>query len=180
MANVVTIDDHRYLVDVGYGADGPTSPVPLESNLVVDGLPNQTLKLEHKRLSQHKDADSRVWIYSVKRDSGEWTEIYHFLDVEMFGPDFDVLNHWNMVRSSFAQTVVVQRFIADENSPDRKLIGSMLLLREQLKLRTKEKEEVIQTLKTESERIAVLHKHFDIVLDQEQQNAIAGRDNELR
>lgn len=180
MANIVTVENQRYLIDVGYGADGPTTPVPLTSNVVVDGLPSQSLRLEHKNMTQHADRKSRVWVYAQKRGLGEWTEIYHFVDVEMFGPDFDVLNHWNMVRSSFAQSVVVQRFIADDKCPRERLTASILLVREVLKLRTEEKEEVIQVLKTEDDRMAILRKYFDITLSQQQRDAICGQDSELK
>ena len=59
MANLVKIGNSRYLVDVGYGADGPSRPLPLVSGQVLDGLPGQQLILENKGLPQHTDPGQR-------------------------------------------------------------------------------------------------------------------------
>lgn len=135
MANIITIDTERFLVDVGYGVDGPSCPVPLVSGSTIEGLPGQALKLDYKRLLQHTDPAQRVWVYSQRTKSSEWAEIYHFIDVEMFSADFEILNHYNMLRSYFAQHIVVQRFFADETCPQKSLVGSLLLVRDTLRSR---------------------------------------------
>lgn len=179
MANVVNINDRKYLVDVGYGRDGPSRPVPLVPELEVEGLPGQMLKLEHKRLSQHANTDQRVWVYSQLNSGGKWTEVYHFIDVEMFPADFDILNLYNMQHSYFAQHVVAQRFVLDKNSPQKSLVGSILLVRDTLAFYTTEQEATVEHLRTEEERIAALADHFGIHLNTQQREAIYGRNNRL-
>ena len=85
MANVVSVGEQRYLVDVGYGPDGPCALLPLVSNEIIDGLPTQQMKLEYKSLPQHEDFEHKVWMYSQKRGSEDWQEVYHFSDVGVFG-----------------------------------------------------------------------------------------------
>ena len=76
MANIVTIGSSRYLVDVGYGVDGPSCPLPLESGEICIGLPGQQLKLEKKKLAQHTDPDQTVWVYSQRREPEEFSAVF--------------------------------------------------------------------------------------------------------
>nr|CBL43325.1 TPA: arylamine N-acetyltransferase 1 [Verticillium albo-atrum] len=66
MANVVTLNNIKYLVDVGYGADGPITPLALiPSHMVVQiGLPDQQLRLEQRTLPQHEDAGQKVSLWA--------------------------------------------------------------------------------------------------------------------
>ncbi|KUL91139.1 hypothetical protein ZTR_00838 [Talaromyces verruculosus] len=175
MANLVIIDDRKYLVDVGYGADGPTCPLPLESGHISS---SQSFKLDYKHLPQHTDAGQMVWVYSrlkTRDNNTTWTEIYHFSEVETFAADLEVLNHWNMARSLFAQAVVVQRFTQTESGE----IRSYVLLRDLLKYRVGETEEVIEVFQNEGQRVKALVKYFQISLTQEEILAIQGTHSAL-
>lgn len=180
MANVVTADGQRYLVDVGYGADGPCQPIPLVSGAVVDGVPGQKLRLEYCCLSQHSDTAQRVWVYSHSRSRGPWEEVYHFPDVEFFAEDFTVLNFFNMTQSSFAKTVVVQRFEVDPNNPKLGIVGTLQITRNRLERRSAAGLEEIAVFRNERERLSVFGQYFDIHLTEEECSAIRGRHSELR
>jgi arylamine N-acetyltransferase len=180
MANIVTIGDVRYLVDVGYGADGPSRPLPLISGTSLRGLPGQEISLRYEKLPQHQDPGQRVWIYSTRRDPDTYKDVYHFMDTEFLPADFDILNYYNMSLSSFAQNVVVQRFILDKNDVAEAPCGVLLLLRDQLHLRTDLRQEIVEVFKTEKQRLAALEKYFHITLTKEQSEAIHGTPSELK
>jgi arylamine N-acetyltransferase len=181
MANVVTINDKRYFVDVGYGADGPLSPLPLVSGEIQKGLPGRQVMLEYKSLPQHTDRNQRVWVYSHCKAPGVWEEIYHFPDVEFFALDFDVLNHYTMAQGLFSRIVVVQRFIfSTEADRQEDIVGSILLLRDTLKEQSGLMESVIKVLQSEEERLAVLENYFNIVLKADQRQAIKGFESEIK
>lgn len=179
MANIVTIDNKRYLVDVGYGADGPCTPLPLDSSTIKDGLPNQQLKLEHRTLPQHLDSTQKVWVYSQKRGSEDWVDIYHFPDVEFFPLDFDILNHHAMTKSLWASTVVAQRFTLNEDGLT--ISGTLLLVRDELKAgnSSPQKMKVVKKLENEEQRLDALKEHFSISLTEEEQSAVRGSAVEL-
>ncbi|KAI8679201.1 hypothetical protein NCS57_00197300 [Fusarium keratoplasticum] len=179
MANIVTIDSKKYLVDVGYGADGPCTPLPLDSGDIRDGLPSQQLKLEHRTLPQHLDSTQKVWVYSQKRGSEEWADIYHFPDVEFFPLDFDILNHHAMTKSLWASTVVAQRFTLDEG--DLMISGTLLLVRDELKVgnSSPQKMRVVKKMENEEQRLDALKEHFSVSLTEEEQRAIRGSPVEL-
>ncbi|KAM5356911.1 hypothetical protein ACJ41O_003557 [Fusarium nematophilum] len=174
MANVVTLQGKRYLVDVGYGADGPCSPLPLDSGEILPGLPGQQLKLEHKNLPQHLDPSQRVWVYSQRRGSEEWSDVYHFADIEFFPLDFDILNHHAMTKSLWASTVVAQRFILDEDEVT--MSGSFLLVRDQVKAGNSSVPgmKLVKELKSEEQRLAALEEYFAMRLTEEEERAIRG------
>lgn len=182
MANIVTIGSARYLVDVGYGVDGPSYPLPLQSGEIFTGLPGQQLRLEKGRLPQHTDPDQAVWIYSQRREPEEWQEIYHFPDVEMFSEDFEVLNHYAVTKSLWSQVVVAQRFTLDAAVVSRstKLSGTILLIRNQLKSRMGQDQELVRTIETEEERMLILKEDFAITLTDDECGAIKGFMSELK
>lgn len=179
MANIVTIDGKRYLVDVGYGVDGPCSPLPLDSGEIRSGLPGQQLRLEHKNLLQHHDRGQRVWVYSQKRGSKEWAEVYHFPDVEFFPLDFDILNHYTVCKSAWSRIVVAQRFILDDDGFT--VSGSFLLAQNQLKSGNSSAQSMglIKQLENEEQRLAALVEYFSIRLTEEEQQGIRGHVTDL-
>lgn len=179
MANIVTINNKRYLVDVGYGADGPSTPLPLDSGDIRHGLPSQQLKLEHITLPQHIDSTQKVWVYSQKRGSEDWADIYHFPVVEFFPLDFDILNHHAMTKSLWASTVVAQRFTVSEDGVT--ISGTLLLVRDELKVgnSSPQKMGVIKKMENEEQRLDALKEHFSISLTEEEQRAILGSAVEL-
>ncbi|KAM0586297.1 hypothetical protein ACHAP6_005481 [Verticillium nonalfalfae] len=183
MANVVTLNNIKYLVDVGYGADGPITPLALipSHGVVQIGLPGQQLRLEQRTLPQHEDAGQKVWVYSQRRGGRRdetWQDVYHFPETEFLAADFDVLNFYNMSQSLWAKTVVVQRF---ERGGDGQIDKTLLLLRQVVQEGDgKGKEQhVIASLQGEDERIAAFDRLFGIMLSEQERQAIAGRPSEI-
>ena len=121
MVNLVRVGGRRYLVDVGFGGDGPCCPIPLErrgeGGVVFGGVAPQELRLEWKCLPRHTDPEQRVWVYSHRESRrAEWVEAYCFTEVEFFAEDFAIMNLATMTlrESYFVQTVLAQRFVLEE------------------------------------------------------------------
>lgn len=171
MANIVTIDGVKYLVDVGCGVQGPCRPLPLVPGEVSPGLPSQELKLEHQSLSIHADGNQRVWVFSQRVGSGPWQEIYNFAETEFFPADFDILNYYTIKCSPFSRMIVVQRFLRDETSAQ--LNGTVVLVDDKITSKVGTEEAEVVSLKSERERIAAFVERFSIDLTTEERGAIA-------
>ncbi|WAO96507.1 Hypothetical protein NCS54_01418200 [Fusarium falciforme] len=180
LAVLVTIQEQRYLVDVGHGSACPTKPIPLVTNTVISGIHQQQLRLEYKSLPEHTDKTQRVWVYSHRgNDESPWVEGYCFTDQECLTTDFEVMNHFPMTspQSLFTQNVLAQRFLADENNSE--LIGSVILFRDRLKLNMPKVGVTEHILKNEAERVAAIESWFRIRLDAKDRRGIQGSPNEL-
>jgi len=93
MANLVSLQGVRYLVDVGYGAQDATCPVPLQHGFEFDNIPPCRGRLEHRALAQHSDPEQRVWVYLTREGPDEpWKEMYAFTETEFFPEDYEVMN----------------------------------------------------------------------------------------
>ena len=180
MANLVTIDDKRYLVDVGFGADGPMRPVPLQNGYEYLVLPRQLGKLEYRSLAQHTDPNQRIWVYSIQDIAiTEWRECYCFTELEYFPEDFVAMNLSPMTRptSFFVKTVLAMRAIIDERTSVA--TGVITLYKDTIKRKYMGEIEVLETLRNETQRIKALERYFGIVLKPSEQKAIRGLATEL-
>lgn len=181
MVNIVTIDQKPYLVDVAYGSNSPCRPVLLEPDIEFDGVYPARGKLEYKCLSQHTDPKQRVWVFSSRPDrDGTWKEEYAFVETEFFPGDFEVMNLMTMTapRSFFVQTVVATRILL--NPQDGEPEGILILYKDYVKRRIRDRSEIIAILTTEDQRVRALKDHFFIELKPEEQRAIRGLPSELK
>lgn len=178
MTNIVILHGKKYLVDVGYGADGPTIPLQLDPSAVREGLPGQELKLDLRSLTQHQDPSQKVWVYSQHRGAGAWQDVYHFPDAEALPHDFDVLNFYNMTNSLWARTVVAQRFCPDGEG---RIAETMVLVRGEVKKGDGVNQDptLLGTLTTEQRRLEAFTGLFGIMLAPEERDAIKGSAAEL-
>lgn len=174
MANMVILNGKRFLVDVGYGADGPVQAVLLSHGNMCLGLNGQYLKVEQQRLSQHQDADQRVWVYFQQRAAEHWRPVYHFLEAEFFCSDFTVLNHYAMTQSRWSRTVLAQKFVFGS---DERLSGSLLLVRDELRSGngTTNAMTLVAKLQDEQMRLETLKRYFGIALDEQERFAIRAK-----
>lgn len=171
MANIVTIDGIKYLIDVGCGVQGPCRPLPLVLSQVSNGLPSQELKLEYKSLSKHLDSNQRVWVYYQRWGSGPWEEIYNFAETEFFPLDFEILNYYTIKCSAFSRMIVVQKFLLDNKTDE--LYGTMLLLDNLMHRRTESSNELVATFDSEEGRVGAFETYFSIQLTTDERNAIS-------
>ncbi|HSH75845.1 MAG TPA: arylamine N-acetyltransferase [Longimicrobiales bacterium] len=96
----VRVDGREHLADVGFGADGPLLPVPL------NGTPSEQPDARY-RLAREGSAVrvlQRLW-------RGAWRDLYAFSRVPALPVDFEVANHFTSTHpdSAFVGTLTVQR-----------------------------------------------------------------------
>lgn len=181
MTNLVTIDKNTYLVDVADGSKSPCRPIPLTPDIEMDLVYPARGRLEYKSLAKHTDPKQRVWVFSTQADrETPWTEVYSFVEIEFFPDDFEVMNlaTMTMPQSFFVQTVVATKLLLDPHTAEPE--GTLILFKDSLKRRVKERTEVIGTFDTEEQRVGALKHYFQIELTPAEQRAIRGLPSALR
>jgi arylamine N-acetyltransferase len=180
MVNLLTIDGQKFLVDVGFGPDGPCRPLLLHSGQEFPGIFPQTLKLEHRALPRHTDQDQRVWVYSYKRlPEDPWLDAYAFNEIEFFPEDYEVMNLHTMTTrwSFFTQTVLCVKVVLDEKQED--IEGVVSLYKDEVKKKIKGEVVESEKFETETERVKGLEKWFGIRLNEEERKGIRYLSTEL-
>lgn len=206
MANIVTLPSTgtRYLVDVGFGSQGPTAPLPLIHGSVTCGIGAQQLRLEYKRVVPHTQRSQRLWVYSHRNGPNEaWTDAYAFSETEFFPQDFELINYGIMTlrNSFFTQAVLCARFVldnedgkaADNGGPGiSEVVGVRSLIGNTITLKIKERfqdfasaedaaeYETVMLVWTEDERVEALEKWFNVRLTPQERKGIIGLSSQLR
>ncbi|GAB1315407.1 hypothetical protein MFIFM68171_05617 [Madurella fahalii] len=181
MVNLVTANQKRYLVDVGFGSNGPPHPVPLEHNHEFVGIAPFRGRLQYRCLEEHSDPNQRVWVYSGQpTESAPWKDLYAFVEIEFFPADFEVMNLKTMTapQSFFVQSVMCMCTVLDAEKTTP--VGLLILHRDYVKRRMGDQSDIIETLETEEQRVQALEKYFGIVLRLEERSAIRGLASELK
>lgn len=184
IVNIVTLPNgDRYMVDVGFGGDGATKPLPM-----IPGHVTQNLGLQEIRLIQdfiptqtRRDDDARkLWIYQYRNGSDQqWNSFYAFPDVEFLPADFEVMNFYTS--TSFSETnfqtrrVLCVKFLRS----DEEIVGKLMLVNGEVKRNDGGKTMVVCVCKSEEERLSALRQYFGIVLTEEEISGVRGRHVEL-
>ncbi|PON26589.1 N-acetyltransferase [Trichoderma gamsii] len=182
-ANIVTINQQRYLVDVAFGSHGAFTPVPLINGHEFDNILPRRGKLEFRPLAQSTSPSTQsLWVYSTQDlPSTDWTERYCFTETELFRADYDVMNFYcSTVRTAvFVNNVFALRGILNEKGDG--LQGVMTLLRNEVRRRVEGVPglEVVETLVNEEDRVKALEKWSKIPLSKREATAIRGLPTEL-
>ena len=179
--NIITIHGRRYVVDVGFGSNGPLQPNLLEDGREFPQVAPARGKLEYKALPIHTDASQRMWEYSTQADpTSPWQPMYAFAEVEFFPADFEVMNLSTMTspRSFFVQAVMCMRTILDDRTGEP--IGLLILLGNYVKRQLGGQSEIVENLETEAQRVEALRKWFQVEIGPGEQKAIQGLASELR
>lgn len=186
MVNLVTIEGKKYLVDVGFGAQEATQPIPLEDGHEVTTIAPTRGRLELKHIGKQVTKDDpaqRLWVWASSRkggDAAEWEDMYSFSEAECFAEDFEALNYFVMTRpqSFFLQTVLAYRPVLDEATGE--LTGERILNGNVVKEGASGQDRILEVLETEEDRIRALEKYFDIRLTERERRGIKGLMTELK
>ena len=182
MVILVTIDGSRYAVDVGFGSLEPMRPLPLTPGFEFTQVAPRRGRLEHRALAQHTDPAQRMWVYSTRDDDdAAWVERYCFAEDEYFPDDYERMSYYAMSHptSYFVQTVLAMRGLWDEGA--RAVGGVLTLHKDQVKRRLAGHDmELLETLRTEEQRVRALKTYFDIALTPLEQRSIRGMATELK
>lgn len=191
MVNIVTIDNVKYLVDVGFGANGPTKPLPLVSGEETAGIGTTRFKLTYTALPGHTDRTQRMWMFSFRGDDdAPWVDAYAFTEMEFFPEDFEVMNLSTMTlrQSFFVQSVFCVKMAVEtweggveEDGEGVEGVGWLTLHGEKVTRKIARKPaEGLQELKTEEERVEALKRWFGIELSEAEKGGIQGLSTEIR
>ncbi|ODQ73968.1 hypothetical protein LIPSTDRAFT_71051 [Lipomyces starkeyi NRRL Y-11557] len=89
MLNIVTINGQKYLVDVGFGANGsPIRPLP---SAVSANIGMQNNRLLRECILQHTDHAQQLWCFDHINDGGLiWSPTYALTEVEFLPEGIEV------------------------------------------------------------------------------------------
>jgi arylamine N-acetyltransferase len=136
MVDMVTISGRQYLVDVGFGSNGPHQPIPLEAGTEYPNVGGQTVRLVHEPTAQNLQPSQRLWQYEHRNGAdGAWIPTYCFTEVGFIPDDFVIINYYvSTSRDSwFTFYLVCVRILLDPETEE--IIGNLTLFNNQLKRR---------------------------------------------
>jgi arylamine N-acetyltransferase len=190
---IVTLPDQsRWMIDVGFGGDGATKPVPLVEGHVVRNIGTQDIRLIRDLIPTQTDRSSeekKMWIYQYRNGpEKEWNSFYAFPELEVLLNDFEIMNAYTSGPTSFQSwTVLVVLFlrrkkegdIAGEES-EEEIFGKRMLVNGVVKENVNGKTEAVEVCGSEKERVEALRKWFEIELTEEERMGIRGCVGELK
>jgi arylamine N-acetyltransferase len=181
MVNLVTIADERYLVDVGFGPNGATSPLRLEENTLSTTIHPAVARLVWKNISDGTSLTPKLWCLQVRFDDGaNFEDMYCFSELEFLPTDFELMNYYASTspKSWFTQRVICAKLILSDAAGEEPM-GS-LILQNDLKRRVHGKTEHMETFQNETERLQALKDAFNISLSTSQRHGIRGMVSEIK
>ncbi|KAJ5350765.1 hypothetical protein N7541_008492 [Penicillium brevicompactum] len=177
--NIVTLEnDAKYVVDVGYGGDGPTVPLPLTTDVVSQNIGTQELRLLYGSVPGLSDKRRDLWTYQFRNGADQtWKPAYAFSEFEFFQRDFEVMSFYTSQSPSCFLTshFLAIRFLRK----GEEVYGKMILDQDKLKENLGGKSILVAKFQHEQERVRILHEHFDIDLTEDEKSAIAGKKSAL-
>ncbi|KAK4544768.1 hypothetical protein LTR36_004017 [Oleoguttula mirabilis] len=201
VVNLVRIAGVRYLLDGGFGPQGPARPVPLEHGVVSTQVAPAQCRVVFEALKQNLDQTQRVWVYEYRIDrteGREWTAMYCFTDLEFTPADVESMNFapWLNKKSFFSHRVVAVRFTTskevsredandagarnhgvgypDEQAMEGEIDGSVSINQDVLKWRRNGEVVFEWKFASEDERVRALEMYFGITLSEQDREAIQG------
>lgn len=165
MVNLVTIGEQKYLVDVGFGSNGPNRPIPLIKDFEFHNVGDQSGHLRYGPISQHTSKGQQsLWEYEIKNGGGAWMPAYCFTETEFLPEDFTMINYYmsNSRDSFFTFHVMCVRMILDDTGEN--IVGDLTLFNNTLKRRIGATSEILQTFTSDEERVSALDKVFGIYI----------------
>ncbi|KAK0727015.1 arylamine N-acetyltransferase-like protein 1 [Lasiosphaeria miniovina] len=205
LVNIVTLPGplaepaQKYALDVGFGGDGPTLPMPLTAGLVHHNsigtqevrLVREFLPFQRRRRPGYSgagvetdgDASLMHWVYQYRNDADRpWVACYAFSEFEFGEADFHIVNYFtSKAPTSFqSYTPVAVLFLRGQGQEGRsKVVGKVMLIHGLVKRNVTGRTELAATCATEAERVAALAEYLGIRLTADEAASIRGRAPEL-
>lgn len=163
---------------MGYGGNGPKCPLPLISGTPLQNIGTQSVQLVYGPMPSNHVSRQDVWSFQFRNASDQaWKTAYSFPGTEFFPEDFEVMNFFTSCSpSSFLTShILVVKFLRENDNA----IGKVVLDDDKIKRNLGGKNEVVQTLFSEKERIEALENYFGIRLTDSQKEGIGSRPSAL-
>lgn len=174
MIVIVKLDGQKYYVDVGFGPNGPTVPMPLDrSGTIQPNIAPASARLQWKNIEQNTDPDQRLWVYEHRVDErGDFDMTYCFAELEFLPGDYHVMNLSTSTSPAifFTQEVVMEKKLLGD---DGELAGSIIVGRN-IKWRVHGKKERVIEFESEDDRVRAIEEHFGIKLGRVERESILG------
>lgn len=181
MLNFITIGDTKYHVDVGFGAEVPLVPMPLDhSGTIQPHISPATVRLQWRNIPGNTDPSQRLWVYEYRRnDEAEWEMKYCYSEVEFLPCDYSVMNYFTSTSRKlfFTRLAVIDKKLLDDEGWYK---GSIILNGNTLKWRIHGVKEEEVVFETEAERLAALKKYFGIQFGEAERDGILGLGSQLK
>ena len=180
MVNIVTLaDGKKYMVDVGFGGNGPTQPLLLDTqHYPIKNITPADVRLIYDNIPENTDRNQRLWIFQHRNDpESPWLSMYCFTELEFLPQDYETMNfQTSQSRTSwFTYKIVVVKMILVEGE----VVGTLMLVGGNLKRRIKGRMEDLKLCKTEEDRVQALEDWFGIKLGTDEKAGIRGMVTEL-
>lgn len=168
-------------MDVGFGNNCATSPLPLQENVVATGIAPSEMRLVKECLREYTDKSQTAWVYQTRYNpSSDWMPNISFREVEFLPQDFGVMNFSTSRSPSswFTQVFTCMRMILDEN--EREIQGQYVMSGREVKRRIRGETEVLERLESEEDRVRALTRWFNMHLREDEIQGIRGMVSQIR
>lgn len=188
VVNIVTLPDgSKWMVDVGFGGDGATKPIPLVKGHVSFNMGTQEIRLvkDHIPSQVNRRPETKMWIYQYRNSPEKaWNSFYAFYEAEFTEADFGVMNWYtgHSPQSPQLSGVLVIKFLRrhrQDGEGEDEVFGKRMLVDGVVKENLGGKTVVVETCVTEEQRVGALQKWFGIVLTEVEKEGIIGWQTEL-
>ncbi|KAF2440667.1 arylamine N-acetyltransferase 2 [Karstenula rhodostoma CBS 690.94] len=190
LVNIVTLPSgDKYMLDVGFGGDAPTTPIPLVHGHTTTNISPQENRLVYGHIPQQvvQTEETKLWIYQYRNgEEVEWNSFYAFPLLEFLEADFKIMNWYAGSHPESFQTftMLIIKFLRRQKEGgeegEMEVYGKRMLVNGVVKENTGGKTRVVQECSTEAERYEALEKWFGMRLSEEEKTGIVGHATELR
>ncbi|KAF2648983.1 cysteine proteinase [Lophiostoma macrostomum CBS 122681] len=188
LVNIVTLPTGQsYMLDVGFGGDGATKPVPLTEGHAIHNLGTQEIRLikDHIPAQANRSEHTKLWIYQYRNGKEQdWNSFYAFPETEFLQADYEVMNWYTGSNPTSFQTFtcLVIKFLKGrkDGEEDEEIVGKRMLVNGTVKENLGGKTKVVQECQDEEERVNALAKWFGMSFTEEEKEGIRGYVTELK
>lgn len=179
MCNLVSIGPEKYMLDVGFGPNGPTHPMRLNRDgEVTNHAKPADVRLVWANIDANVDPAQRLWVYQHRvNEDAEWVDMYCFTELEFLTADYSVMNHYTSTSKNtwFTRKVICAKHVfgKEEDGEAEEIVGAVIL-QDDLKWRIKGESVGKQHFEDDKQRVKALKDVFGIELTPSDQAAIAG------
>lgn len=182
------------MIDVAFGGDGATKPIPLLHDHPVHNLGPQEVRLmrDHIPNQTHRTEESKLWVYQYRNGPDKpWNSFYAFAEFEFLEPDFKVMNWYTSTSPDSFQRFnpLVVKFLRRKrrtgaegaaDDEEEEIYGKRMLVGATFKENLGGKTAVVRECATEAERVQALRDWLQIHLSEEEQAGIRGHWTEVK
>ncbi|KAL4959106.1 arylamine N-acetyltransferase family protein [Aspergillus stella-maris] len=185
MVLIVRIGPRKYMVDVGFGRNAPTSPLQLqlEVHIAVRLFAPMEMSVVKEPLSESVDETQRFWVFKTHNRNdpdSPWIPQYCFSEVEFLPEDFGMINFFTSQSRTmfFTQQLVCTKLILEEGGFEP--LGIYILSGTEVKKVIGGVSEVVARFTKEEDRVEALKEYFGMSFLPYEVEGVRGLSSEIR